>query len=124
MTQKELANIINTALAKMLIEDTSWHKDEMRGNYYTPEMCEITTEEHINMFSKKMMTVTHYKGKEVHVEPVYRKNGTDEDVSMRITIVDWDDHSGRTIAKIKITPAKKEETIIKKVQKFIADNYK
>lgn len=108
MTQLELANIIHNTLNEMLIEDTKWHKDQYQKAYYSTTLFKITEE----------------WGKEVHVKPVYRSNGTEKDVSMIIETIEWNGMIGKIIAKIKITPAKKEETIAKKVRKFVEENYK
>ena len=136
MTQKELATLIQETLAEMLTEKKVFRNAEFDDKikyYVKDELFTIIEEEYYNVFSESMMTRSFYEGKLVSTEPVYRHNGTNEDMSMDVEIEEWwyewykghrFNNSGKRIAKIRLSPKQKPETTVKKVRKFIEENYK
>lgn len=113
MKQNELSQLIKKELLNGcgLEKDSNWSIDY---RFYSKELFRMEKEGN------------YYRiyGKSIEVVPVYRHNGSEEDVCMKIEIIDWEANSGKRHAQIKLNPHQKESTIIRKIHKFVEENYK
>ena len=131
MTQKELAKLIQNTLGEMLIEKPIFRNaefNEMIRYYIDENLVTITETEYYNSFAHGMMTRREVAGKIVETNPVYRRNGAEEDASVDVIITNWTagkySNTGTRTVKIRLRPNQKPGTIVKKVRKFIEENYK
>lgn len=65
-------------------------------------------------------TFTNKQGYEIDFNVVYRSNGTEQNVSVSIQLVEWHDSIGHTLAKEKVNVKMGDKAINNRVNKIIA----
>ena len=119
MTREELKKVVDDELKQMnLISEV----EPYGVSYYSSDLFS-KKEEHV-VYDGGDYYRTNLFGKNILVHTCYRRNGTDEDVNVKMIITNWNGISGKQIATIKLLSHHTEKTIIKKVRKFIEENYK
>ena len=110
MKTNELVNMVNEALKnKGFIKDTTFTYDDC---WYKEDKYTVLT---------KMLgehTIYRPSGLLIDVTTVYRRNGTEEDKSVDITIRNWDQICGRKVAKVRLNVNMSEKQINNRIEKI------
>lgn len=95
---EQVKTLINERLNEQFTLD-SYFKNK---TYYSTKKYYTKVERKFNKFTNDYYDVTNHYGYALHVEEVYRNNGTKENASMRIEITLWNEKLGRRIDEVKI----------------------
>lgn len=62
---------------------------------------------------------THLYGYTIEFEVVHRHNGTEENQSVDVSVYEWNDSSGKRIAKERINTKMSEKSILNRINKIV-----
>lgn len=98
-TIAEMKETVKTFLENNgFVQDAWWQKEV----FLKTDKCERKDVERDGVLYNSKYTVTEIYGLCVHIDEVYRNNGTDANQSIEIRVVRWNGNSGGTVLREKL----------------------